>query len=193
MPTELLNKLSPRRRFLLPAVAAVAGLVVLTATQAMGTAAATDATRSNHVEECASGTACLWINSAGDPDPAAAHDQRALVINPGNGSDLDLPTKYDLGKVHGVTAEFTDNISVVVNNLPVELCLLDTTEYGSGDKFGTKAPLRHVSHSVLVVPPWSSFAPMGGWNDTIDYYTTGQCPRNDIVFRTDTEEIVDRF
>jgi hypothetical protein len=170
-------------------VAAVASLMTLAATQTTATAAAgTEATRAEYLEGCLSGQACLWINASDD----TSHDRRALVITPGTGPDLDQETPDGLGKVHGMGAEFTDNISVGWNNLPTELCLLDTEEYEGGEKFGTKAPLRHTTR-IIVVPPWSDFSYLGESNDTADYYTTGGCPRHDIVFRTDTEAIVNAY
>jgi hypothetical protein len=156
----------------------------------MGPAAAgTDATKVKRLLSCPSGQACMWVNAGDNPDPAVRADKRALVITPGTGTDLDEPTQYNLGKVHGMGAEFTDNISVGWNNLPVELCLLDTEEYANGDKFGTSATLRRAK-AITVIPPWSQFPSLGEQNDRIDYYTTGQCPRGEIIFRTDTEAIV---
>lgn len=193
MHKELLKKFTLGRRFLLSAVATISGLMLLMVMQPMGTAAAgTDAARTGYLDGCPSGQACLWINAADDADPAVRADRRALVVTPGSGPDLDQPTPYDLGAVHGMTAEFTDNISVGVNNLPTELCLLDTTESGDGEKFGTKAPLRRTNH-IIVVPPWSPFSRLGDQNDSIDYYTTGQCPRGNIIFRSDTGAILDRY
>jgi hypothetical protein len=191
--TGLLKRFLQPRQSKAAATVTVVGVMALMAMQNMGTAAAsTDAARADHVEGCLSGQACLWINAPNDPDPIKAADRRALVITPGNDPDLDQETPDGLGKVHGMGAEFTDNISVGWNNLPTELCLLDTEEYEDGEKFGTKAPLRHTTR-IIVVPPWSDFSYLGESNDTADYYATGGCPRHDIVFRADTEAIINAY
>jgi hypothetical protein len=185
---------NPRRRMtskiIVGAVAAcaTAGVVIQTTGQA---SAASGANKVDYLTGCPQQQACLWINAPDDPDPAKAADKRALVITSGNGPDLDEPTKYDQGKVRGVGAEFTDDISVGWNFLPYQLCLMDTTEYYGYNDFGTKAPLRTAS-KIITVQPGESFSRLGEWNDTIDYYTTGSCPSN-LIFRADTQEIVDRW
>jgi hypothetical protein len=192
MSRELLRKhFQSRWSQTVTAATAVVGVMVLLATQGMGTAVAgTDANRSNHLDVCPQGQACLWINAADDPDPAVAADSRALIITPGSGPDLDDPASYGLGRVHGVTAEFTDNISNGWNNLPYDLCLMDTTDY---DGYEVSA---RTSSFILVVKPGKSFTQLADWNDKIDYYTTaqkGQCPRGGITFRPDTQEILNRW
>jgi len=202
MSTELLKKfLRPRRSRAAAAATAVtaAGAVVLLATVSMGTAAAgTDATAADYREACNSGEACLWINATDDPNPVKAADQRALVITPGSGPDLDDVTDWGRGKVHGVTAEFTDNISNGWNLLPYDLCLMDTRD-GSDSTYsqdGTKLNNLRTSSWIMVLRSGKSFSQLADWNDKIDYYTTaqpGKCPRGGVVFSSDTQEIVDSW
>jgi hypothetical protein len=200
MSTELLKKLlRPRRsRAAVGATAAaVAGVMVLLATVNVGTAAAgTDATRSDFLETCTSGQACLWINAKDDPNPAKAADKRALVITPGSGPDISDTTSYGKGKVHGVTAEFTDNVSVGWNFLSYDLCLLDSAVYDDLEgKYNTDADLRSSSF-IMVVKPGKAFSQLAEWNDKTDYYSTapsGKCPRGGMVFLEDTQEIIDSW
>jgi hypothetical protein len=186
---DRLHILSLRRGSRRSVVAAVASLMTLAATQTTATAAAgTEATRAEYLEGCLSGQACLWINASDD----TSHDRRALVITPGTGPDLDQETPDGLGKVHGMGAEFTDNISVGWNNLPYDLCLMDTRDEQSDSKVGADISLR-TSDFVLVVRSGKAFAQLENWNDKIDYYTTaqsGKCPRGGVTFRADTQEII---
>jgi hypothetical protein len=201
MSTELLTKpLRPRRSRAAVAAtaAAVTGVMVFLAAQGIGTAAAgTNATKADFLEGCPSGQACLWINAPDDPNPAKAADKRALVITEGSGPDISDTTPYGKGKVHGMTEEFTDNVSVGWNLLPsYDLCLMDTTFYEDVEgKYDTDADLRSTSF-IMVVKPQKAFAQLEDKNDTIDFYSTaptGKCPRGGVVFRTDTQEIVDSW
>jgi hypothetical protein len=196
MSTGLLKRFLQPRQSKAAATVTVVGVVALMAMQNMGTAAAsTDAARAEYLEGCLSGQACLWINAPDDPDPVKAADRRALVITPGNDPDLDQETPYGLGKVHGMGEEFTDNISVGWNNLPYDLCLMDTRDEQSDSKVGADISLR-TSDFVLVVRSGKAFAQLENWNDKIDYYTTaqsGKCPRGGVTFRADTQEIIRRW
>jgi hypothetical protein len=202
MSTVLLKKLfQPCRSRIVATVTAVVSIMVLLATQNMGTAAAgTETGKNDYLLDCQDGTnrACLWINANDDPDPAKRADKRALIIKEGSVPDLDDPTPYNRGKVHGMTAEFTDNISNGWNLLTYDLCLMDTADYKDKDnKYGIESgvPLRY-SKFVFVAKIGKSFSQLGDWNDTFDYYTTardGDCPRGGFIFRSDTQEIIDRW
>jgi hypothetical protein len=194
MPTELLKKPRRPRRpkaAVAATAAAVTGVMVFLAAQGIGSAAAgTVATRSDYLEGCSTrDQACLWINAPDDPNPAKAADRRALVITPGSGPDISDTTPYGKGKVHGLTEEFTDNISNGWNHLSYDLCLMDTALYDD-ESFDYK--LR-TSTFIMVVKPKMSFTQLDDWNDKIDYYSTaptGKCPRGGVIFRTDTQEII---
>jgi hypothetical protein len=205
VPKELLKKLSLKRRSQLSAIAAIVGLAALATTQATGTATAgTDATKVEHLtlEGCQRASqpqACLWINSSNDFDLAKAADRRALVITEGNRPDLEDVTTYDQGKVHGMTEEFTDDVSVVWNFLPYDLCLIDTERFWDNNKKYGLADTVMVRHArnIFVIPQNGDFSgDLSKFDDQVDYYTTawpGQCSTGDIVFRADTQAILDRY
>jgi len=203
MSTKRLGRLIAAHRPTSAAIAAVVCASALLVTQSMESAsAATDANRVDHVENCQSALqqACLWINAPDDPNPAKAADMRALIITPGiqtpgaSGADLDDPTGYGKGKVHGMTAEFTDDISVGWNFLPYDLCLMDTSESLTGTA-PNGDPLR-TSTFIFVAKSGKSFAQLADWNDKVDYYTTaqkGKCPRGGVTFDANTQEITDSW
>ena len=188
--TRARRSLRPR----LITAAAIAGAVaaVMVAQTTQTASADTGANKATYLTNCPAQEACLWVNAPNDSDPAKAADRRALVVTAGNGPDLSDPTRYDLGKVHGMGWEFTDDVTTGWNLLPYSLCLLDTEPYDdSTGQFGTKAPLRHATR-VLAVAAGHDFHDLGDLNDSFDYYTTGDyCPSN-VIFRADTQDIVDR-
>lgn len=95
--------------------------------------------------------------------------------------------KPDMNNNHmnGLTAQFTDSISVGYNGLPFDLCLYDSKSTGG------MTSNRWVTQKEFVVPHGGSFAQLDDYNDVFDHYTTanpGSCPHN-VVFDYSTGDI----
>jgi hypothetical protein len=152
--------------------AAVAALAVLAVTQTVGSAAAVSQTGTGQDWECETGTACLWKNSRRE-----GNTSEKLIINPGNSEFPDMEEPTPLGRkgvVRSTTRAFHDNISLGLNLMSWDLCMIDTQPLDDGE---------YQNWGAIVVIPASGGEFWAGhkqpYNDAFDTYTTarpGQCP-----------------
>ncbi|HEY6798209.1 MAG TPA: hypothetical protein VI248_26315 [Kineosporiaceae bacterium] len=134
--------------------------MALTLLQNAAPASAQTILRATVSEQCPPRVACLWVDGKG------GSGLMAMITSPQGKPDM-----RD-NRMRGLTAQFTDDISVGHNGLPFDLCLYDSQNI-AGSQWATMRD--------LVVPSGTDFAQLDDYNDIFDHYTTadpGQCPHH---------------